>query len=189
MRRPPSHLKSAFGLVVGTLLWLSGPAHAQEAATVRTGERVRLRLAHDRVEGTLQAMDARSVTLRDPASGNTVAYDISAVLGTEVSHGQGSRKHHASRGALIGGLVGAAFGGIAASCRGNSGECGGLWIPIGAGVFGAGGAAVGAIVGAAIPAGEIWKPAQLRGLHVTITPVRGGVQVQASLGVRSARAH
>jgi hypothetical protein len=186
MNRPRCGLDSTFGLVVAALLWLScEPGHAQEIA--RVGERVRLRLADERVVGTIQTLDARSVTLGDPATGKTVAYDLGSVLGSEVSSGQRSRKHKAGRGALIGGVVGAVFGGIAASCRGGSGECGGLWIPIAAGVLGAGGATVGALVGAAMPPGETWSPVQLRGLHVAIMPVRGGVQVQASLGGRSTR--
>ena len=83
MNRPRCGLDSTFGLVVAALLWLScEPGHAQEIA--RVGERVRLRLADERVVGTIQTLDARSVTLGDPATGKTVAYDLGSVLGSEV---------------------------------------------------------------------------------------------------------
>ena len=73
-----------------------------------------------------------------------------------------SRKHQAGRGALIGGIAGAALGvafGLLAQafCEGESSDCGS---PAGAAIVGglsvgAIGTGLGALIGAAIP---VWKP-------------------------------
>ncbi|HSD66919.1 MAG TPA: hypothetical protein VLF95_09475 [Vicinamibacteria bacterium] len=162
-----------------TVLWLTnGAARAEEPIDVTLGDKLRIRLEEGRRVGILEALDARALTLRDLATGEKASYSLSSVHGVEVSRARGSRGRKAGKGALIGGALGAAGG--AAACLADG--CDGVWTAIAVGVFGGGGALVGAVVGASISPGDAWRPARMRGLHASIAPLAGGAQIRVTAG-------
>ncbi len=163
-------------------------ATAQEPPPVKVGDRVRV-TAPDlrRREGTVQLLTTDSLVMRPeygapnrlvrrPEYGapNRLAIPINSVTRLELSTPGGSR---AGQGALIGLALGGVGGGglLGAACasdpwfQDDAGAC----AIAGAVVFGAGGALVGAIIGAMIT-GTRWEEVPLERLRLQVAPQRDG---------------
>jgi hypothetical protein len=165
-----------------TLPWLACTCLAAEPPGIAPGDKLRIRLERGTALGTLEAWDERTLTLKDLTTAERATYSLDELRGVEVSRGRQSRGHCAGRGALIGGAIGAASGvALTTPCDGNTEGCGGAWIPLAGGVFGAAGALLGALVGAAVTPGEAWRPVKTKQFHAFVTPVRGGAQVRVAV--------
>jgi hypothetical protein len=138
---------------------------------------------------TVQHFTGKLVALRgdtlfvDVGGSNPTPVALSRVSTVEISHGT---KSNAGKGALIGGLSGAALGGAAmagacsAEILGEEASCGGSEVAGGVVLFGLGGAAAGALIGA-LARSEGWQQIPLSGLRVQPSPVTGdGVVISAS---------
>ncbi len=151
-------------------------ATAQEPPSVKVGDRVRV-TAPDlrRREGTVQLLTTDSLVMRpEYGAPHRLAIPLASITSLELSTPGGSR---AGQGALIGlalGGVGGAFA-AAAACpsdqflKASAGAC----AIGGAVIVGAGGALVGAIVGAMIT-GTRWEEVPLDQLRVSFGPQRNG---------------
>jgi hypothetical protein len=178
------------------LLSLTAPEIlAQQATPLVPGTRVRVGLPtvtdHDgwRIS-TVEHLTGKATALR----GDTLFVDVggpsptpvalSRVATIEVSHGT---KSNVGKGALIGGLVGVALGGAAyavgcgSELYGQEVSCSGGEVAGGVVLFGLGGAAAGALIGALIRT-EGWEQIPLSSLRVQPSPVTGdGLAISASL--------
>ncbi len=151
-------------------------ATAQEPPPVKVGDRMRVTAPDLRGrEGTVQLLTTDSLVMHpEYGAPNRLAMLLASVTRLELSTPGGSR---AGRGALIGfalgGVGGAAAAGTAcgnsAWFRDDSAGCAAL----GFGVFGAGGALLGAIIGAMIT-GTRWEEVPLDRFRVSLGPQRDG---------------
>jgi hypothetical protein len=162
------------GLGVASILLCAASAFASEAPALAPGTRVRLTSPSSGAEpvaGTLirQETDALWVTRGRSDSPTRIPLDPATRI--EVSTG---RRTQATRGALIGGAVGAApgllltFGDYSSDVHGDGPSPGAV-----AAVGAAAGAAVGAAIGWVLKTEE-WLPAELPAVAASVTPLRGG---------------
>ncbi len=153
-------------------------ATAQEPPPVKVGDRVRV-TAPDvgRREGTVQLLTTDSLVMRLPGYGGTpnrLAIPLASVTRLELSMPGGSQ---AGQGALYGFSIGVFGGSVVGfvACEGND-----FFVDVastcalaGAVILGAGGALVGAILGAMI-SGTRWEEVPLDQLRVSFGPQRDG---------------
>jgi len=153
---------------------------------VAAGEKVRVATTSlgDKT-GVVVAADAESVTVSVGAGKAPVRIPLASVKRLEVARG---RRTAVKEGAITGGLVGGALGALAvlylshALCEGGSdcnAEVGAYGI--GVGIFGAGGAGLGALTGLAIKTDK-WVRVPVSDLRVAVGPVADGAGVKVSLG-------
>jgi hypothetical protein len=181
--------------LVGLLALAAPEVLAQEATPLVPGTRVRVGLPTvadhrgwriERVEhltGTVTALHDDTLSV-DVGGSSPTAVALSRVSTIEVSHGT---KSNVGKGALIGGLVGVALGGAAhavgcgSEVYGEEVSCSGGEAAGGVALFGLGGAAAGALIGALIGS-EGWEQVPLSGLRVQSSPVTGdGLAISAAL--------
>lgn len=181
--RPAANLRS-LGLLVLAATTSAGALRAQ-APAVEPGDRVRVTLEADgRIVGDLGRIDASGIFLIDGRGGRAIGLD--RIAGIERRIG---RKNYIGRGALIGGGVAFAVGGTFGALVVNgvcdeAGGCGEDTIPailVFGGIAGAGGALVGALIGAAA-SHDIWEAARVPppapdagpALRLGLVPTGGG---------------
>ena len=181
--------------LIALLAVVASDIHAQQATPLAPGTRVRVGVPTTADHRgwqivTVQHLTGRLVALRR----DTLFVDVGGASPTTVALGRVSTieissgtKSNAGKGALIGGLVGAALGGVAmagacsAEILGEEASCGGGEVAGGVVVFGLGGAAAGLFIGALIKS-ESWQSIPLRDVRVQPSPVTGdGVAISASL--------
>jgi hypothetical protein len=153
-------------------------ATAQVPPPVKVGDRVRV-TAPDvrRREGTVQLLTTDSLVMRLPGYGGTpnrLAIPLASVTRLELSMPGGSR---AGQGALTGLAIGGVGGAIVAgtACAGDQllEDAAVGCALVGAVFFGAGGALVGAIIGA-MTTGTRWEEVPLDRLRLQVAPQRDG---------------
>lgn len=174
---------------LGLVVFLSaGVARAQSIPELRPGARVRLVAAafsRRPLVGTVSRLDATAVELQTADRNQPTLVPRDAITRVEISVGRRSR----SRGALIGGSLGAAIGVIAVlatpgePCEPNLFGCPPFGITKGMAsvLIGGIGAASGALIGSLIPPGERWKAPAAGRLSIAPAGARG---VQAALSFR-----
>lgn len=182
-------------MLVAVLALIPPEALAQQVTPLVPGTRVRVGVPTtadhrgwristvEHLTGIVAAL-RRDTLFVDVGGSTPTPVALSRVSTVEISHGT---KSNAGKGALIGGLVGAALGGIAISSAcsaeilGQQASCNGGEVAGGIVVFGLGGAAAGALIGALIRS-EGWQSIPLRDVRVQPSPVTGdGVIFSASL--------
>jgi hypothetical protein len=183
--------KTSIALLAGIalLIGLTGTVAAQQDTTLRLPVRVRVSVAsgrsrterqsgnepagHDHIIGTLVRVSRDTVVVLPAGKDVPMAIPSARVNTIEISRG---RRSEASRGALVGFLVGGVGGAIAAiihcsgSCEENQGAFGdeaGLAIIGGGALAGTG---IGWLVGSMFHQ-EGWQPVSLRRIHVAFAPV------------------
>src|SRR5688572_25391774 len=179
---------------MGTVLMAAGFLTAAAVARAEPGpsgwpdpgERVRLTThkSEDREKGVVVATDAESLTVSLGSGKPPVRFAIASLERLEVARG---RRSAAKEGAITGGILGGAFGVFAISvvsavlCDNASGcdASAGAYLA-GTGIFGAGGAGLGALVGLAIKK-DRWERVPMSRVRVGLQPVRGGAGVGVSI--------
>jgi hypothetical protein len=133
------------------------------------GTRIRIQAPEvfsGKVVGTVNAVDADSVTVDVPGRPEPVSVLRAKIARLDVSEGPRSRGVDAAIGAGIGAGIGAIGGALANSNRGSHivsrGETTAVCALLGTGV--------GAPIGAAIPPGEHWKPISAERYRVGLEP-------------------
>lgn len=150
-----------FSLLTALLQVSAAPAPSSRQPTVEadSGSRVRITVGKTKHVGTLVSADADSLRFITDTSG-LVAIPTVSVTRFERSRG---RRSNAGQGALIGGVTGGAMGligGIAAEAESSGSwgiDVGPEGIALATLFFGATGAGLGALIGAASK-GEKWQP-------------------------------
>jgi hypothetical protein len=178
----------AFTVVLPFLLVVPLTAlSAQQPPPVVVGERVRI--THHcnpksadstypgcpRDSGTFVKLAADSVILRVSDKGDTLAVPLELVNRVEVLWGE---KRNIIEGALWG-LLGGAILGMAGDATCSDPFCGGDFALIAAGVFGAGGFAIGGTIGAYVKS-DVWEEVLLSRLHVSHVPVQPGTRARVT---------
>ena len=155
---------------------------------VAAGEKVRVTATGSGLDdetGVVVDADAQSVTVSLGPGKPPVRIPLSSIKRLDVARG---RRTAAKEGAISGGILGLVLGVLAvhtvshALCE-NATDCDASpqGYGIGAGVFAAGGAGLGALVGLAIKT-DRWERVPVDRLRVAIGPVPAGAGVQFSLG-------
>lgn len=150
------------------------------------GERVRLTTLTSPGEqnGVVVETDAESLTVSLGVGKPPVRVPLGSVKRLEVARG---RRTAVKEGAIGGGVLGTVLGVLAvtglsqALCEGGA-DCtaSGEGYLVGAGIFGVGGAGLGALIGLAIKK-DRWERVPVGRVRVGWEPARGGVGVQVSL--------
>jgi hypothetical protein len=138
---------------------------------VRVSTRSRAVATKGGLVGRLLAADEQALTIAPEQGGPSLRVERSDLARLEVSRGQGPDLR--PLGALAGAAAGFAVGLLACVSNDLCDSAAPLWIATGLGV------GLGAVVS---PSGERWRPVQVGGLRVGVTPTRGGAAV--SVGVR-----
>jgi hypothetical protein len=159
---------------------------ASAQADVTPGTRVRVSEAARRFTGTLDAVDERTLTLREQSDAAPVTLSRAQIVRLEVSRKPSRR----AKGALIGGALGVVAGLVLMAAEGSScppeqdpfGICSDLSGPefyvASAGLLGAAGAGLGAL----IARGEKWETVPTNRLRVTAgASPSGGVRLGFAL--------
>jgi hypothetical protein len=150
------------------------------------GEKVRLttHTGTGRDKGVVVAADAEALTVSLGTGKPPLRVPLASLERLEVARG---RRSAAKEGAITGGIVGGAFGIFAISvlsavlCDNSDGcDASAQAYLGGAGIFGAGGAGLGALVGLAIKK-DRWERVPVDRVRVGLEPVRGGAGVGVSL--------
>jgi hypothetical protein len=172
----PSALGRLLGLILAAGATSSG-ALAAQAPAVEPGDRVRVTLEADgRIVGDLARFDEAELFLIDGRGGRSIRLDHIARIERRIG-----RNDYIGRGALIGGGIAFALGGsfgalvVTGLCEEASG-CGEDIIPailVVGGIAGAGGALVGAGIGA-LASHDIWEAARVPSPTGTAPPLRIG---------------
>ncbi len=174
-------------LVVAFALAAPVNLFAQQQAPVAPGDRVRVTaptLAPKRLVGTVVEMGADTCLLALEGHAAPVALPLASVTIVEVSRGM---KSNVVKGALIGGAVsGGIVLGLGLAAQGDDSG----WFEVTAGdvaiataVFGAVGAVIGGIIGAA-SSGERWQEVPLDRLRVGVMPAENGLSVGVGVSFR-----
>ena len=166
---------------LATALVLTGSVDlfGQEAPLVAQGDRVRVTAPNERVVGTFAVLKPDTLVVN--VESRRLAIPFASVTSLEVSRGQKSRT---GRGALIGLGVGVVAGVGTALALCAEGDCnidGDITGAV-ALVLGAGGALVGAGIGALIGSQtktDRWETVPLDRIHISLTPRGGGLEVSA----------
>ena len=151
------------------------------------GEKVRVttRAGRSRESGVVVRTDADSLTVSLGRGQPPVRIPLASVERLEVARG---RRTTAREGALVGGLAGGVLGGLVAGgitktlceigsdCRVETAQAS----LVGAGLFGAAGAAAGALIGLAMKT-DRWERLPVDRVRVGIRPAPSGAGVQVSL--------
>ena len=149
--------------------------------TLTAGDKVRVTTEEERVVGSLVSLDDNQLTLTTEARDSSLVLPLASLTKLEVSRGQ---KSMAGRGALIGLGAGAAVGVGTALVACAGGDCntdgditGALALGLGAGgaLVGAG---IGALIGSSIKV-DRWETVPLDRISVSLTPRGGGLEVSA----------
>jgi hypothetical protein len=151
------------------------------------GEKVRVTTlaGRSREQGVVVRTDAEFLIVALGREQAPVRIPLASVERIEVARG---RRSVAKEGALVGGVTGAILGGVAvaalseALCESPSG-CGGATAQaslLGAGLFGAGGAGVGALIGLAIKT-DRWERVPVDRVRLGFQPTPAGAGLQVSL--------
>lgn len=164
--------------VVGVLL-LAVPSFGAEGEPVLVpGARVRVtapRLAPEPLVGAVEALPGETLVLESRKRGPAVRIPLDEITRLEISRGRPRRK-----GALLGAAIGGAVGlAITLSCSSES-DCD--TAAVGA-LYGLGGLALGAAVGAAATR-ERWEDLPPKRIRVSLVPTCRGLAIRASLALR-----
>jgi hypothetical protein len=169
-------------------LALAASSAARAQQTPAPGDRVRItsqQLDLHRQDGRLISMTGDSVVVevrrmrtiryRDVFAADTMAVPLAAIDRVEVSRASGRRT---LRGALIGGTIAAVLGYVMGSGYGRCDDCIPAHSPevqglMGASIFGAGGATIGALVGSGIR-WDSWQEIPRRGGGMLLRPLPEG---------------
>jgi hypothetical protein len=147
---------------------------AQEPPTIEPGERVRVTAPDFGLQksvGTCLSL-SQGVMAFEPAGSSQLTIPTGSMTGLEISRG---RKSNTLKGLGLGFLGGAALGAVIGLLVDEHGNDLAPWnaAVVGAAVFGAGGAVVGAGIGTAIKT-DRWEEVPVDRLRVSLTPQRGG---------------
>ena len=170
-------------LLIAVLVLTPLTTAAGQGAIAAPGARIRVSaqgLATTQVVGTVVALHADTLVLAPQSGRGLLALPLESVQRLDVSRG---RKSLAGAGAGIGGVIGAVSGAVwgAASCAEPSFVAPEQCAIMGGLLVGAGGALLGAVVGA-LSKTERWQEVPLDQLRVSVVPQRdGGFALQASL--------
>jgi hypothetical protein len=161
-------------------------ANAAPSGLPVAGEKVRVTTlaGRSREKGVVVQTDAESLTVSLGSGQSPVRIPLASIERLEVARG---RRTTAREGAAYGGLVGAVLGGLAvaglaeALCDyGSDCSASAEGYLVGAGIFGAAGAGVGALTGLAIKT-DRWERLPVDRVRVGIRPAPGGASAQVSL--------
>ncbi len=165
---------SAAAIVMLTCVLMVRPAAAQDASDPQSlvpGLRVRIAapdVAPGKVVGTIDKVDKDSVTIDVPGRQQPIDVPRDKIMNVDVSEGPRSRWVDVG----IGAGAGAAAGAVTCVVANDKSRSGFVNISDGvaAGVCGLLGAALGAVIGAAIPPGERWRPMAASGYRISLVP-------------------
>jgi hypothetical protein len=163
-------------IVIGATASLLVPvATAQSRSPQSEGARVRITapsVGTRPLVGTLVGIESDALKLDVEGALESRVVPRSAVTKLEFSQG---RKRNTMKGAWIGLATGAVAGGALAAAYASSdgGPVNAEFVPLVAGVYGAAGMALGALIGAMVKS-ERWREADLEGPLVSVGSVPGG---------------
>lgn len=177
-------MKWIFLITAVLILARPGSAEVASGAPARTDIRVRIfapAVMKKRFEGTLVALWADSLALKVLGQRDSLMVSRAAILKLETYRGlKGNVGRDAALGFLGGGLVGILL--VALDGRGNRGEPELRDVyPTAFGLFGAGGAVLGAVMGT-MDRTPKWETIPVEQLRLGVSPQRrGGLMLSASL--------
>jgi len=167
--------------LVGSLLLGTGRPATAEEPSAPENPRVRVTLlSSERLVGTLLGQDDDTLILRTPQAPAGLRLTRESIANLEVSHRRGNRGKALGRGLLIGMATGGVLGYLLGEdCSAQA------WLCFSRGDVAAGGAvlgaSLGAILGLGFSHGEAWQPAAPGRFGLAVTPLRKGAVVRVAV--------